>query len=47
MKVESLTLNPLNSKSFSFSFYFPESGTFGIYPATIARKNEILGIANI
>lgn len=47
MKIEYITLSPLQSQNLSMNFYFPSAGTFGCYPATVVQNNEILGIATI
>ena len=47
MNVRTDHLNPLQSKSIKFSFYFPTSGTFKIYPATVIKDSEILCTADI
>ena len=47
MNVQSVVLQPLNSKSFTFHFYFPESGSFSVYPATVVKGDQLLGTAQI
>jgi len=42
-----MSLNPLESRKSSFEFYFPTTGKFSIYPATVVKEDKILCTANI
>jgi hypothetical protein len=42
-----ITIPSFQSRILAFSFYFPESGEFKIYPACVTRKNQILAISDI
>lgn len=45
-QITSLNLNPYTTQSFERNFYFPESGTFSLYPANTCRVNLVISKAN-
>ncbi len=47
MNIVYLNINPLESKQISIQFYFPKTGNFSCYPATVTKDNEVLGMAII
>ena len=47
MEIKYLILEPLQSQSQSFKFYFPEEGTFTIYPACVIKEDQILAVAQM
>jgi hypothetical protein len=40
-------VNGLETQKLSFKFYFPSSGSFNCYPATITKNNRFIAHANI
>jgi len=42
-----LDLKPLKTEIIEFSFYFPYSGEFTVYPASITRDTDLIATANI
>ncbi|MDM8538574.1 hypothetical protein QUF70_17600, partial [Desulfobacterales bacterium HSG17] len=40
-----LTIEPYNTKTFEYYFYFPETGSFDIYPAQIAKNEAFIASA--
>jgi hypothetical protein len=39
-------LNSYTTNKFEFYFYFPETGSFGVYPVSVSRNEKVLSTAN-
>lgn len=45
-KIESDVIGPYSIKSYSTKFYFPSSGTFGVYPSNASKSSKIIAKAD-
>lgn len=46
VKTQDITLESYQTKKIEFHFYFPQAGTFSIYPSNASRNGVILAQAN-
>jgi calmodulin len=45
LKFQTQRLAPMSTQFFTFKFYFPETGTYGYYPATLSRGEQLMAFA--
>lgn len=44
-QVTSQTIGPYNTSPFKMGFYFPNSGTYSVYPANASKSRQVISKA--
>lgn len=44
-KSYTVSLDPYTTRTFEYFFYFPAQGSYGVYPANVARSGTVVAVA--